>query len=205
MPVMNMYAEVVLPIPLKGTFTYSIPAGLSEAVLRGSRVLVPFGPRKQYTGLVWRLHRVKPARFQVRDILSVLDNTPLIDDKQMSFWEWISQYYFCSIGEVFKAALPAGLKPGSESGINSCRPKKEAFLELNPDWNNESRLNDLMDKLRRAPAQLELLTGFLRLAGYTGKEMPLPLLRKELLKKHGLSRSALQRLLQKGGNISKKM
>ena len=103
-----MYADVVLPLPLDGVYTYSLPAGLEHKVQVGCRVLVPFGTRKMYTGIVMRLHNAKPD-YPTKDILELLDETPILLPDQLKLWHWIADYYVCSVGEVFKAALPSGL------------------------------------------------------------------------------------------------
>lgn len=108
------YAEIILPKPLFGTFTYSIPDYLANSVQIGFRALVPFGAKRFYTGIVSMLHNHKPE-YEVKDIVSILDNYPILRNPQMKFWEWISEYYLCSVGEVYKAAVPAGMKVESET------------------------------------------------------------------------------------------
>lgn len=113
-----MYADVVLPLPLDGVYTYNIPADLEPHVQVGCRVLVPFGARKVYTAIVMRLHNVKPD-YATKDIFELLDQTPILLPDQLKLWQWIADYYLCSIGEVYKAALPSGLKLESESVVES--------------------------------------------------------------------------------------
>ena len=112
-----MFAEIIVPLPLYGTYTYRIPPEIQGAVQVGSRVLVQFGKKKFYTGLVSSLHNVTPA-YEVKDIVSVLDPKPLVKYPQLKLWNWISEYYLCSVGEVYKAAVPTGLKPESETMIS---------------------------------------------------------------------------------------
>lgn len=112
-----MFAEVILPLPLYSTFTYSIPAEMGGDVVVGSRVLVQFGQRKFYTGIVACVHPRKPENYEVKPISGVLDAHPIVRRSQLQLWEWISQYYLCSPGEVFKAAVPTGLKPESTTQI----------------------------------------------------------------------------------------
>ena len=113
-----MYADVVLPLPLDGVYTYNIPADLELNVQVGCRVLVPFGARKMYTAIVMRLHNAKPD-YATKDIFELLDQTPILLPDQLKLWQWIADYYLCSIGEVYKAALPSGLKLESESVVES--------------------------------------------------------------------------------------
>lgn len=108
------YAEVIIPLPVRGTFTYAVPEALSAAVNRGCRVYVQFGSKKYYTGIVASLH-TNPPKYAVKDIMAVLDEHPVTRTPQMKFWEWIADYYLCSVGEVYRAALPTGLRVESES------------------------------------------------------------------------------------------
>lgn len=112
-----MFAEIIVPLPLYGTYTYRIPPEIEGTVQVGSRVLVQFGKKKFYTGLVSSLHNVTPT-YEVKDIVSVLDPKPLVKYPQLKLWNWISEYYLCSVGEVYKAAVPTGLKPESETMIS---------------------------------------------------------------------------------------
>ena len=108
------FADVILPLPLADYFTYQIPPD-SERINIGFRVIVPFGKKKFYTAIVAWIHNNKPTEYQTKEITSVLDSTPVVTQTQLDLWKWISLYYQCSIGEVYKAALPAGLKPDSET------------------------------------------------------------------------------------------
>lgn len=111
-----MYAEIILPLPLYGTYTYAVPPELASRIQIGSRVMVQFGKKKYYTGIVERLHDVAPE-YEVKDIMSILDPQAIVRYPQLKLWNWISDYYLCSTGEVMKAALPTGLKPESETFV----------------------------------------------------------------------------------------
>lgn len=111
------YADLILPLPLNKVFTYLIPRSLEHEVLPGKRVLVPFGSKKIYTAIVKNIHDSEPVEFKVKEILSVLDQEPVIAEVQIKFWEWISSYYMCSEGEVLKAAMPSGLRLESETRL----------------------------------------------------------------------------------------
>ena len=102
------YADLILPVPLQGLFTYAIPEGMNVEV--GVRVLVTFGRSKTYLGIVVKVHDVKPEGYAVKPITQVMDETPIVTEKQLRLWQWISDYYLSPIGEVYKAALPSGLK-----------------------------------------------------------------------------------------------
>jgi primosomal protein N' (replication factor Y) (superfamily II helicase) len=109
------FADVVLPLPLQEKFTYAIPADLVSVLQPGMRVLVQFGKHKIYSALVWAIHTNAPVAYEAKPILSLVDDHLVVNEKQRRHWEWISEYYFCTLGEVMTAALPAALKLQSES------------------------------------------------------------------------------------------
>lgn len=111
------FADVVVPVPIAKLFTYSIPAEIADNLTIGSRVVVQFGRKKSYSAIVFRMHDTPPEAYETKPILSVVDSLPIVNELQLKLWEWISQYYICSIGEVYNAALPAGLKLESESRL----------------------------------------------------------------------------------------
>jgi len=111
------FADVLLPLPVKGLFTYRVPYELNGSISAGKRVVVQFGARKLYTALVRRLHEVPPQGYIPKYILSVVDTIPIVNEMQFTFWEWISTYYLCHPGEVMNVALPSGLKLAGESKL----------------------------------------------------------------------------------------
>jgi primosomal protein N' (replication factor Y) len=111
------YADVILPLPVQNLFTYKVSEEQSVKIKSGSRVTVQFGKRKIYTALVRKVHNIRPGDYYIKNILSILDDVPLVNEIQLQFWEWIAEYYMCSTGEVFKTALPAGLKSESETKV----------------------------------------------------------------------------------------
>lgn len=113
-----MFAEIILPLPLYSTFTYVIPEEMQHDLQKGSRVLVQFGKKKYYTGIVEHIHSEPPAGYDVKPIMALLDPTPIVRYPQLKLWHWIAEYYLCSPGEVFKAAVPTGLKPESETYVS---------------------------------------------------------------------------------------
>ena len=131
---MQQFAEVLLPLAVQGTFTYSIPAELQGQVRVGCRVLVPFGRKKIYTAIVTLTHDREPKGYRVKPLLSLLDDGPIVRHPQLKFWQWISDYYLCTMGEVFKAAVPSGLKVESET-----------LVSVNQDY-EESQPGDLSDR-----------------------------------------------------------
>ena len=151
------FAEIIIPRPLYSTFTYRIPEELQGKVKIGFRVLVSFGPKRFYTGIVNYLHNNKPEGYEVKNIVAVLDEQPVIRHPQLKFWEWISSYSLCSLGEVYKAAVPAGLKLESET-----------FVSANPDYidTEEQKLTErealvytyLLTKSKQTPNEIAKAT-----------------------------------------------
>ena len=123
---MDRFADVILPLPLPGTFTYSIPQELEERVLPGCRVTVPLGNKKNYIALVSAVHGNNPDGYTVKPVKEVLDETPIVLDSQVKLWDWISKYYLCSLGDIYKAAIPQGLK-------GEFKPRTEQRVRLTAD------------------------------------------------------------------------
>ena len=104
---MPYFIDVILPIPISNLFTYRITESESKFLTPGMRVSVPFGKSKIYTALVYVIHNTKPVKYEAKDIHQILDDEPIVTNQQFKLWEWISKYYMCSLGEVFRAALPS--------------------------------------------------------------------------------------------------
>jgi len=251
-----MYAEIIIPLALPKNYTWTVPAHLVEAVQPGCRVEVELGKSKRYAGLVKQLHANKPEAFEPKDILNVLDATPVVHEQQLKLWEWIAQYYMCSEGEVMAAALPSYFKLSSETILvfneefgddfssldhdeylvaeallikkelklpevqqildsshvypvikrliekkvaqvweslkESYAPRKETFVVLDPVYDNEEKLSDLLNNWGRAPKQMELLLSYLHLLKTEGE-----VTKPELLKKSGASEAQLKGLAEK--------
>ena len=111
------YAEVILPLPVPGTFTYLVPNALAGEVAVGQRVIVQFGSKKIYTAIVRSLHAHNPTTYETKSILSILDPFPVVNELQLTLWEWMASYYMTCLGDVMNAALPSGLKLHSETRI----------------------------------------------------------------------------------------
>lgn len=248
------WIEVILPLAVPKLYTYSVPQHFHEQILPGCRVEVVFGTNKKYAGIVRRF--VSRPDFSTRDIISVIDQDPIVYDEQMNLWQWMSDYYMCSEGEVMIAALPAHLKLSSESIIqfndeygddfsalgdeeyliaealllkkelrisevkdisslvnvlpvlkklvekgvcfifealeDDYKRKKEYFITMNPAYETDEAMYDLMSKLERAPKQLELLLSFLHFQRTEGEVK-----QKDLLKKSNATISHLKGLLDK--------
>lgn len=110
-----LYAQIVLPLNLKGSFTYKVPEELEPEIRIGMRVLVPFGGKKIYTGIVFELHGNEPFSFIAKEVISILDDKPIVPQEQIRFWNWLSDYYLCSLGEIYRFAFPSSLKLESET------------------------------------------------------------------------------------------
>ena len=108
------YIDVILPLPLKGAFTYSTD---EDDLLIGQRVVVQFGARKLYTAVIKCIHTKKPVDYVAKPILAILDEAPIVNSFQLKFWDWLSDYYMCNLGDVMNAALPASFKLASESKV----------------------------------------------------------------------------------------
>ena len=152
------YVDVILPLPLDGLFTYSVPAEKAPRVVPGVRLLVPLGKSKTYTAIAVELHERQPD-FEARPILDVLDTAPVLLPQQLKLWQWIADYYLAPLGDVYKAALPAGLK--AEEGF---RPRTETYIALSESCRNEQTLHACLNMLTRATKQLHTFTTFLSLS-----------------------------------------
>ncbi len=151
------YADVILPLPLENSYTYRIPPEMEKTVAPGCRVIVHFGKKRYYTGIVMHVHERQPSsRFETKDIFALLDGTPVLRRPQLQFWQWIASYYICRLGDVYKAALPAGLKLESETMVMY----DDAYTADEPLHPNEQTVLDaLMETNRLTLAELEKKTG----------------------------------------------
>jgi primosomal protein N' (replication factor Y) (superfamily II helicase) len=124
-----MYADLIFPFALQQLFTYRVPEEFQADLVPGMRVAVQFGARRMYSALVYKIHHQSPTGYEIKEILTVLDSQPVVLSSQYEFWNWISDYYLCSLGEVMKAALPAGLKLESETRL-VVNPDFQKFEEI---------------------------------------------------------------------------
>ena len=143
---MKKFADVILPLPLHNCFTYSLPDEWADEVQIGCRVVVPFGRKKYYTAIVCNVHYCAPTEYEVKEVSVLLDARPILLPRQFKFWEWLADYYLCTQGDVYKAALPSGLKLESET-----------IIEYNPDFESDVRLPEkeqkILDMLSAVPEQ----------------------------------------------------
>ena len=258
---MPKFAETLLPLALPGTYTYRIPEGMRLSI--GMRVLVPFGRKKIFTAIVVTLHDKEPAGYDVKEILGTLDDKPILRHPQLDFWQWIADYYLCSMGEVYKAALPTGLKvesettisanpdfeesePGqltdhervildftaqrgrvqiaeiaratgfktvernvshlldmdalhvSERVVDNYRPKTEACVRLTIARDEEDKLHQFFDQLKRAPKQESLLLAYLDMSHWLQSGETREVSKENLLKRAGVSGAVLHEAVKRG-------
>ena len=140
--------DILLPVPIPGTFTYRVPFEKNDLVVEGKRVVVQFGKKKLYSGLIKRIHQEVPNYPNIKYILDVLDSEPIVNNTQFRFWDWMAEYYMATPGEVMNAALPTALKLASETKV-----------VLNPNWDkNYDLLNDKEFLIVQALEMQEVLT-----------------------------------------------
>lgn len=193
------YADIILPLPLEGLFTYAVPPQMEGKVRQGVRVAVPFGRKKTYVGVVARTHNDKPQDYEVKEVAEILDEEVAVTAGQLRLWRWIADYYMSPIGEVYKAALPSGLK--AEEGY---RAKTELCVTLAEPFRNERALHVAMDMLRRADKQLAALTCYLQLShwdtvdGTVCRTQPVELTREELMNSSHATLATVNALVKRG-------
>ncbi|MBQ8592990.1 MAG: primosomal protein N' [Bacteroidaceae bacterium] len=134
------FVDVILPLPLANFYTYLLPAAWVGEVKRGCRVIVPFGVKKFYTAIVIRIHNSRPSGYEVKSITEILDNHPILLPEGYKLWQWIWNYYLCKPGDVYKAALPSGLKLESETVVEA----NPDFIKTGPFTEKEERLMALL-------------------------------------------------------------
>ena len=159
------YADILLPVPLEGFFTYAVPERLREQIAFGMRVLVNFGPKKTYVGIVVRFHDEEPKGYNTKEIIDIADKQPMLLDKQLQLWQWIAEYYLAPIGDIYKAAMPAGLK--AEDGY---KPKTETYIRLAEKYRTVEALHIAINMLTRAEKQLAAFLGYLQLSHWDEAE-----------------------------------
>ena len=153
---MKKYVDVIVPLPIASQYTYSVPAELEESVQEGCRVVVSFGQKKFYTAIVTKVHYVAPENYETKDVEEVLETSPVILPTQFRFWEWLSTYYLCTLGDVYKAAMPSGMKLESETLV----AYNEEFEATVPLPKNEQRILDLLnDDKEQCVTQLQKASG----------------------------------------------
>jgi primosomal protein N' (replication factor Y) len=134
--IQTLFVEVLLPLNLKNLFTYRVPIELNEEIIVGKRVSVPFGKKKILAGLIFSIHEKPPKDYEAKYLIDVIDNDTIVDQNQLELWNWMSNYYMSSLGLVYNAAMPAGLKLEGESK-----------MVLNPDFNPDDTTLDTKETI----------------------------------------------------------
>ncbi len=191
----DLYADIILPLSLDRLYTYRVAAGMKNNIERGSAVIVPFGKKNSYTGIVSRLHNNKPELDTVKDITGLAAGEPLIEEEQLQLWQWVSDYYHCSPGEVMNAAIPATLLSTDEK--KRFKRKTEKIVELADDY-TEKEMNELLDSLQKTPARYRLLITYLDIVSGEGELKVVPVLKKRLLEESSTTVSVLDKLTEAG-------
>ena len=192
------YVDVILPLPLDGTFTYSVPEGMEEKVVTGMRVLVPLGKSKKYIAMVADVHSEKPD-FNCKPIEAVLDSYPSLLPQQYRLWQWISDYYMSPLGDVYNAAMPAGMK-----STEKFKPKMELYVELASSYRNEQALHVALNMVQRALKQSKTLTTFLALSHWDSLEGDTPregikkVTKEELMNEARCTAAVVKALIDRG-------
>lgn len=200
------FVDVILPLPLDGAFTYAVSDEMAPKVQLGVRLLVPLGRSKTYTALAVRIHDAMPTTLQqqgrkvdVKEVIDVLDESPILLPEQYRLWQWISDYYLSPMGEIFKAALPPGLK-----AEDSYRPKTEVYIGLAEKYRNEPTLHVALDMMRRAQKQQQTLLDFLALShwdtlqGDQPQEPVAEITREELMNTSHATTAVVRALVDRG-------
>ena len=182
------YVDCILPLGLEGLFTYSVPEGLEPRVKPFTRLLVPLGKSKRYTALAVRIHDEKPEGVEVKAIIDVLDDMPVLLPSQYELWRWMAEYYICPIGDVYRAAMPAGLK--QEDGYSA---KTETWVRLAEKYRGETELSVARAIIKRAVKQLQVLDAFVSLSGTDGT-----VTREELMNITHVTSAVVKALVDRG-------
>lgn len=192
------YVDVIVPLPLPGMFTYSVPDGMEGDVMFGKRLLVPLGKSKKYVAMTVNVHDNRPE-FECKPIEQVLDAGPILLDEQYRLWQWISEYYMSPLGDVYNAAFPAGLK-----SMEKYKPKMELYVDLAENYRNEQALHAALAMVRRSFKQEKALTTFLFLShwdtleGDTPREEIQSITREELMNESHTTASNVKALVDRG-------
>ena len=150
----DLFAEVILPIPVRERFTYRIPEEITRQITPLERVIVPLGNNKQTKALVTSVFTENPDGRKMKEIIAAADEHPVIHSVNFGLWQWISRYYMCPEGDVLKAALPAG-RQQDKAGL-----KFQAVVCLHPDADNPEKWSETLENLKRAVKQKKILLYF---------------------------------------------
>lgn len=192
------YVDVILPLPLEGFYTYSVPEGMEGKVVAGCRVLVPLGKSKKYIAMVAQVHEEKP-QFECKPFECLLDEQPSLLPQQYRLWQWISDYYMSTMGDVYNAAMPAGMK-----STEKFKPKMELYVELANGYRSEQALHIALNMVQRALKQSQVLTTFLSLSHWDSLEGDTPrvgikrVTKEELMNESHCTAAVVKALIERG-------
>jgi primosomal protein N' (replication factor Y) len=202
-----MYVEVILPVPLADSYTYFVPPEMEAQIVSGVLVGVSFGKNNRYSGIVSRIRDTPPENLpKIKPLLSIESAGAILQGPQLRFWEWLSAYYLCSLGEIFKAVVPAGFHTERTQAYS---PKTETFIRLTPAYASLDLINEAFGLLKKAPKQEHLLLSFIQYTCPDEMTEVAPLKddknteikeirKKQLLEKSNSGAAALSALIDKG-------
>jgi len=168
------FIDVILPIPIQKTFTYSVTEDEANFLRKGMRVAVSFGKSKIYSALVLNKHQTKPTLYEAKEIHQILDETPLVNEQQLQHWQWLSNYYMCSLGDVYRASLPSAFLLESETIIN----KNQSFIDTTILTDDEFLIFEALEHQSHLTIH--------QVADILGKKKVMPIV-NELLKKSAIT------------------
>ena len=168
------FIDVILPIPIQKTFTYSVTEDEANFLQKGMRVAVSFGKSKIYSALVLNIHQTKPTLYEAKEIHQILDETPLVNEQQLQHWQWLSDYYMCSLGDVYRASLPSAFLLESETIIN----KNQSFIDTTILTDDEFLIFEALEHQSHLTIH--------QVADILGKKKVMPIV-NELLKKSAIT------------------
>lgn len=177
----RLFANVILPLPLNKLFTYAVPNEFGDTIQPGCRVIVQFGKKKFYSAVVKEIHQTKPQDYTTKDILSLVDENPVVPAHLLEFWTWLASYYLCTEGDVYRAALPAGLRLESKTNIF-----------INPNAESEKQELSAKEELIMQIIRDKKITTINELAAITKEKLLLPLINNLVKKKHILAEEVIR-------------
>lgn len=188
---MPQYVDVLLPLPLPTTYTYCVPQEFEGRVSVGCRVVVPLGKSKKYTALIMDVHGNKPQGYEVRPFSELLDEVPILLPTQLKLWDWIARYYLCTRGEIYKAAVPQGLK-------GEFKPRVEQRVRVATAYRNVRGIELALASLSRAPRQKRLLNTYLQYIGGNIENVNREIAKHALMELADVSAAICKELVEKG-------
>ncbi len=189
------YADIILPLSVGNLFTYRVSSPLSGRIERGSGVIVPFGKKSSYKGIVYRIYAEKPDLSVVKEIIDVIGTGPLVSEVQLDLWQWVSEYYQCALGDVMNATLPSCIISADDS--LKYRIRTGSRLVLSRSY-TEDELAVLLDSMQKTPARYRLLINYLDITSYEGGKNVPDVSLKMLREKAGISVSVIKKLTEAG-------